>query len=147
MGAVDADNRAAVESCDGLMPPAITIHTVTTDTSLSQQPMRRAGVGVPRHRLERLRPLLADDVSPERAWHELPPRVAAVSTVEALMYSLRRGVDELTKPDTLRRISELESGQLKAVCRRLQNFNSEIAIPWSSDEVTALIERWRELHG
>src|SRR5262249_49403033 len=30
-----------------------------------------------RHHLERLRPLLADDVSLERAWHELPPRVAA----------------------------------------------------------------------
>ena len=26
MGAVDADNRAAVESCNGVMPHAITIH-------------------------------------------------------------------------------------------------------------------------
>src|SRR5262245_33758512 len=30
---------------------------------------------------------------------------AAASTVEALMYSLRRGVNELTQPDTQRRLS------------------------------------------
>jgi len=102
--------------------------------------------GAARHHLERLRRLLADDVSLERAWHELKPKGTAASTVEALMYSLRRGIDELTKPDTLRRLSELEEGQLKIVCRRVQNFNPEIATPWRSDEVAALIAKWKELH-
>jgi hypothetical protein len=108
----------------------------------------RAGLkGAPRHHLERLRRLLADDVSLERAWHDLRPKGTAASTVEAPMYSLRRGIDELTKPDTLRRVSELEEGQLQAVCRRVQNFNPEIATPWSPEELAELIARWRELHG
>jgi len=63
------------------------------------------------------------------------------------MYSLRRGIIELTQPDTLRRLSMFDEGQLKAICRRLQNFKPEIATPWSSEEVAALIARWRELHG
>jgi hypothetical protein len=71
---------------------------------------------------------------------------AAVSTVEALVYSLRYGEAALTKPITLRRLSELDRAQLKAVCRRLQNFNPEIAPPWSPKDVAALIARWRELH-
>ena len=69
------------------------------------------------------------------------------ATVDALLYSLRRSIAELTKPDTLRRLSELDKGQLKAICRRLQNFKPEIAPPWSPEDVAALIAKWRELHG
>jgi hypothetical protein len=47
----------------------------------------------------------------------------------------------------LRRLSELDKGQLKAICRRLQNFKPEIASPWSLEDVAALIAKWRELHG
>jgi hypothetical protein len=101
--------------------------------------------GAPRHQLERLRRLLADDVSLERAWHELRHKSASASTVEALMYSLRRGVDELTKADTLRRASELGEGQLKDVCRRVQHFDPKIASSWRSDKVAALIARWRQI--
>lgn len=74
-------------------------------------------------------------------------RPTPTTAVEALMYSLRRGIIELTQPDTLRRLSMFDEGQLKAICRRLQNFKPEIATPWSSEEVAALIARWRELHG
>lgn len=63
------------------------------------------------------------------------------------MYSLRRGVNELTQPDTLRRLSILDEGQIKAVCRRLQNFKPEIATRWSSEKVAALIAKWKKLHG
>jgi hypothetical protein len=63
------------------------------------------------------------------------------------MYSLRRGVNELTHPDTLRRLSAIDNAQLKAVCRRLQNFKPEIATPWSSEKVAALIAKWKKLHG
>jgi len=69
------------------------------------------------------------------------------ATVEALMYSLQRGVGELTQPNTLRRLSELNKHQLKQVCRRVQNFNSDIATPWSREEAAALVSNWRKLRG
>jgi N6-adenosine-specific RNA methylase IME4/ParB-like chromosome segregation protein Spo0J len=65
--------------------------------------------GAARHHLERLRRLLADDVSLEHAWHERQPKGTAALTVEALMYSLRRGVNELTRPDTQRRLSTVSN--------------------------------------
>jgi hypothetical protein len=69
------------------------------------------------------------------------------ATIEALVYSLRRGPAKLSKPDTLRRMSELDKAQLKAICRRLQNFKPEFAPPWPPEDVAALIAKWRELHG
>jgi len=84
----------------------------------------------------------------ERAYAELNQRNhAAASTVEALMYSLRRGVDELTKPDTQRRLSELSEDQLRAVCERLQNFKPEIAPAWTPEEIEALTNIWSAVHG
>jgi len=72
-----------------------------------------------------------------------PPK----TRVEALVFGLRNGLAALPKnPDRLRWLSELNAEQLKAVCRRVQNFNPEIATPWSSEEVVALITKWRELH-
>jgi hypothetical protein len=92
--------------------------------------------------------LLADDVSYERAYAEfMRERPMPEATFEALVCSLRGGLAELTKSDILRRLSELDKGQLKAICRRLQNFKPEIAPPWSPEDVAALIAKWRELHG
>lgn len=68
---------------------------------------------------------------------------ALPTTIEALMFSLRRGVNELARPDTLRRLSALDGDQVKQVCRRVQTFQPEIAEPWSTDEVDALISAWR----
>jgi hypothetical protein len=68
---------------------------------------------------------------------------APPTTIEALMFSLRRGVNELAQPDTLRRLSALDGDQVKQVCRRVQAFQPEIAEPWSADEVDALISAWR----
>jgi hypothetical protein len=65
-------------------------------------------------------------------------------TIEALMFSLRRGVNELAQSDTLRRLSELDGDQVKQVCRRVQGFQPGIAAPWSIDEVDALISAWRK---
>jgi hypothetical protein len=72
---------------------------------------------------------------------------APQATVEALMYSLRRGVGELTKPDTLRRLTAIDQDQLKEVCCRVQNFNSDIAAPWSREEAAALVSKWGKLRG
>jgi hypothetical protein len=98
-------------------------------------------------RIARAHRLLTDDVSYERAAEFMREPPTPEATVDALVYSLRRGIAELTKPDTLRRLSELDKGQLKAICRRLQNFKPEIASPWSLEDVAALIAKWRELHG
>src|SRR5262245_64450376 len=73
--------------------------------------------------------LLADNVSLDRAWAEINGnRPTPEATIEALVYSLRRGAAELSKPDTLRRLSKLDKAQLKAICRRVQNFKPEIEI-------------------
>ena len=69
------------------------------------------------------------------------------ATVEALMYSQRRGVGEIDKPDTRRRLAALDKRQLKQVCRRVQNFNLDIATPWSREEATALVSNWRIIRG
>src|SRR5262249_12938037 len=103
----------------------------------------------PEH-LARLRRLLDDDVSLDRAWHELHGRRsgAAASTVEALMFGLRDGLVALSKnPDRLRRLSELNAEQLRAVCERLQNFPRHVAPAWRPNEVKALIAIWSKRHG
>jgi hypothetical protein len=82
----------------------------------------------------------------ERAYHEIiSDRIRgrpAESTIEALMYSLRRGVNELIMPDTLRRLSALTEDQLEAVCLRVQAFQPMIAEPWSADDADLLIAAW-----
>jgi hypothetical protein len=70
---------------------------------------------------------------------------APPTTIEALMFSLRRGVNELAQSNTLRRLSALDGDQAKEVCRRVQAFQQPgIAEPWSTDEVDALISAWRK---
>jgi|SRR5262249_41748768 len=84
----------------------------------------------------------------ERAYAELNQRNhAAASMIEALMYALRQGVDELAKPDTQRRLSELSEDRLRTVCGRLQNFKSEIALAWAPEEVEVLMNVWSAVHG
>jgi hypothetical protein len=103
----------------------------------------------PEH-LARLRRLLDDNVSLDRAWHELNRResAAAASTIEALMFGLRDGLVALSKsPDQLRRLSELNAEQMRAVCERLQNFQPHIAPAWRPNEVKALIAIWSKRHG
>jgi hypothetical protein len=94
--------------------------------------------------------LLDPKVSLEQAQRKLLERRrdgAAASTVEALMFGLRDGIDALpTKPERLRRLSELSETQLHEVCARLQNFKPAIARPWTADEVAALVAIWAKTH-
>jgi hypothetical protein len=64
------------------------------------------------------------------------------ATVEALMFSLRRGVEELTKAATLRRLLQLRQEQMLEVCGRLQNFRPNTATAWTPEEVDALALLW-----
>src|SRR5262245_7600610 len=85
------------------------------------------------------------DIATVTARHELnKPAEAAAATVEALMFSLRSGVNELTKPDTQRRLSELDERQLETACLRIQAFKPEIAPAWSAEDVDLLISAWRK---
>jgi hypothetical protein len=95
----------------------------------------------------RARRLLADDdISYERAYYEtLRDRSAPEAPIDALVYSLRRGINDLTSPDAKRRLSELSEDQLRAVCERLRNFKPEIAPAWTPEEVEALTVIWSEL--
>jgi hypothetical protein len=79
--------------------------------------------------------------------HDLKSGPAASSTVEALMFGLRDGLEALpTNPDRLRRLSQLSEERLCAVCERLQDFKPHIAPAWSPEEVRALIDIWSACH-
>jgi hypothetical protein len=81
------------------------------------------------------------------AIRQVDPRLrgrAAHSMVDALMYSLRRGANELAQPDTQRRLSALDADQLEDICLRVQTFQPKIAEPWSADDVDLLISAWRK---
>jgi hypothetical protein len=106
---------------------------------------RRSTVEIEPERLTQLRRLMADDVSLDRAWHELKgPRnrrgSAAATAVEALVYSLRRAVDVLAEPDAVRRLAKLSDDQLLEVGERLRRFKPEIARVWSADDVAVLMQ-------
>ena len=70
---------------------------------------------------------------------------AAPITVEALMFSLRRGPSALASPDALRRLSELDEGQLLEVAVRLLKLKPEIAPAWMPDQLKILAAVRRKL--
>jgi hypothetical protein len=72
---------------------------------------------------------------------------AAPTTVEALMYSLRRGVEALRDPNTLRRLGQLDEAQAREAAGRVRKFMPHIAPAWEVDEVEALLEVWMTHHG
>jgi hypothetical protein len=73
-------------------------------------------------------------------------RRAAQSTIDALLYSLRSGIAALKKPETQRRISELNEEQLHLVGGRLQRFKPEIARAWTPADIERLVETWGACH-
>ena len=113
-----------------------------------QRASRRTSETISRERLAHLRRLMADDSSIDRAWHKLEAdRMAPKATVDALMFSLRRGINELTQPSTLRRLSTLDEFQLEDVCLRVQAFQQRIAPAWSAADVDLLISAWSKFRG
>jgi hypothetical protein len=120
----------------------------STKDYYEQRASRRTSETISRERLAHLRRLMADDSSIDRAWHELEAdRTAPKATVDALMFSLRRGINELAQPSTLRRLSTLDEYQLEDVCLRVQAFQQRIAPAWSAADVDLLISAWRKFRG
>ena len=96
-----------------------------------------------------LRRLAAPDTSPEEFLinRQARPGRAAASTVEALVYQLRRGGTGLSNLKGRQRLSELSEQQLHELSARLQKFMPHIARAWSPSEVELLVELWSDLHG
>ena len=118
----------------------------TFDRACREADRKAASRPVDARTLRAWRLLADDDISYERAYYEtLRDRSAPEATIDALVYSLRRGINELTSPDAKRRLSELSEDQLRAVCERLRNFKPEIAPAWTPEEVEALTVIWSEL--
>jgi hypothetical protein len=90
--------------------------------------------------LARLRGLMADNVTLERAWHEInhPTDRAAASTVEALMLALReRGAAALAEPDCQRRLADMSTAQVRDILARLMALRP--AYPAIDDELLFLL--------
>jgi len=121
-----------------------------TATAREYHEARQDSAGKPQPPDPQLVALLDPKVSLEQAQGRLFEHrrdSAAASTVEALEFGLRDGIDALpTKPERLRRLSELSAEQLKDVCARLQDFKPTIARPWTADEVDALVSIWAKSH-
>jgi hypothetical protein len=87
------------------------------------------------------------EARPDSSPRVAPPRNrrAPEATVEALAFALRRGVNELVKPDTQRRLSALDETQLESVCVRVQALKPAIAEAWCAEDADLLISAWRKL--
>jgi len=92
---------------------------------------------------------------------------AAASTVEALAYQLRGGVEALRDLEAQRRLLELDEAQMREIANRLTKWrwgkfeNGKIpprvkrlpfvgeegsVPPWSPDEIEAFAKLWRNHH-
>jgi hypothetical protein len=139
---VDADWPAVIDTATellafgGIIEPA----SSTFELACEQADSEKSVVSEP-ERLRRLRRLMADNASLERAYYELVEnRPTPQTTVEALILGLReRGAAALNEPAVRQRLFALDDQQLREVCGRLQRSKPEIARPWSADEVEALI--------
>jgi transposase len=104
---------------------------------------RDACAAHPLGNLTRLRDLPASQRNLARAYAEKAAHHtqngAAVSTVEALMFSLReRGEHALDESENRQRLRQLNDKQIVEVGDRLQQLKPEIARPWTTDEVKRL---------
>ena len=77
------------------------------------------------------------------AWADMCARRAQgramESTVEALMYQLRKGTGALADPAAQRWLAELNEAQLLDVAARLQKFKPMIAPAWTPRDIEILI--------
>jgi hypothetical protein len=142
VSAGDTGWSATIDACHDFLGIAFGEYSnMDTFERACREADRRAAARPQDPRLKRLRRLLEDDVSLERAYHELMRnRPAPKATVEALVYSLRRGVDALAEPPAVRRLAELSDDQLLEVGERLRKFKPEIARAWSADDVAVLMQ-------
>jgi hypothetical protein len=146
---VGADWGAVIDGCRDLLAIAFGEYSnMDTFERACRDADCRAAARPQDPRALRARRLLADeDISYDRTYAEfMRARPTPEATVDALVYALRRGVVELTKPDTLRRLSDLDQSGLEVVCLRVQSFHPDIAGAWSAEEADLLITAWEKHH-
>lgn len=100
--------------------------------------------------LARLRALLPREVTLDRAKAEIQAhherqRNAAASTIEALVFALRDGLDAVKNPNNQRRLGQLNDKQMQEVAARVQGFMPRIAPAWKPVNVQALLALWSKL--
>jgi hypothetical protein len=91
---------------------------------------RKAAVRKKNPKLKRLRELMADDISFERAWHELrDQRPTPEMTIEAVKQAVRsRGVAALSEPSTRDRLQKCDADARKRFDVWLTDFKARIAV-------------------
>jgi hypothetical protein len=96
---------------------------------LCREADRKAAARKKNPKLERLRELMADDVSLERAWHELcDRRPAPEMTIKAVKQAVRdRGVAALSEPSTRGRLQKCDADARKRFDVWLSDFKARIA--------------------
>lgn len=72
---------------------------------------------------------------------------AAASTIDALMYSLRKGIVALSRDDVQQRLVALDEQQMRDVCAQLLKRNSDVTKSWKPDEIEHLVIAWAACHG
>jgi hypothetical protein len=96
-------------------------------------------------RLARLRELLANDISLDRAWRELNERddqPAPQATVDARVYELRtNGLAALKNPSCRRRLADLSNGQLQELMAAL--IRARPTYPPVTDELLLALDETR----
>jgi hypothetical protein len=84
---------------------------------------RRSDVKTEPKKLARLRRLMADDISVDRAWYELNDprsRPTPQMTIEAIVYSVReRGLSALREPDNIERLSRCDAAAKEQIDGRI----------------------------
>jgi hypothetical protein len=104
--------------------------------------------------LARLRHMLEDDVSLDRAYAALnSDRLMPEATIEALIYSCRQGPPALDQPDNVRRFGQLSERELREVYGRVQGLSLDLqhdgkpAVRWTAEQADALLDKWNACHG
>jgi hypothetical protein len=96
---------------------------------LCREADRKAAAVKKNPKLERLRELMADDISLERAWHELRDRRPTPEmTIGAVKQAVRdRGVAALSEPSTQDRLQKCDADARKRFDLWLTDFKARIA--------------------
>jgi hypothetical protein len=96
---------------------------------LCREADRKAATRKKNPKLERLRELMADDVSLERAWHELrDQRPTPEMTIEAVKQAVRScGMAALSEPSTRDRLQKCDADARKRFDLWLTDFKARIA--------------------
>jgi hypothetical protein len=95
----------------------------------------------------------AHEPVPAAEWEPEPERQITrtpKSTVEALMYALRRGLSCLSDPGNRDRLRRCDSAAIKEVAARLLSWNDRTAgrqPNWPPDDIDRLLAAWRAIRG